>query len=173
MPDSDPYQTLGLPVSFDLDPQAVERAYLARVASVHPDLGSGLPDDEVLSEAAELNRARQTLLNPETRALALLRILGHTAEDRSLPDGFLMEMMEVRTDLEQTQSSGDTARLGHWRRWASEQRHAWTERIGALFREHAQTPGPGPLAEIRRALNAWRYIERMLEQVGPERDPPR
>lgn len=173
MPDSDPFQTLGLPVSFDLDPQTVERAYLARVASVHPDLGSGSSDDEVLSKAAELNLARQTLLNPESRAVALLRILGHVGEDRSLPDGFLMEMMEVRMDLEAAQASGDMDRLGHWRRWASDQRHAWTERIGTLFREHAQTPGPGPLAEIRRALNAWRYIERMLEQVGPEHGPPR
>lgn len=173
MPDSDPFQTLGLPPSFDLDPKSVERAYLARVASVHPDLESGSPDDEVLSEAAELNRARQALLNPESRALALLRILGHAGEDRSLPEGFLLEIMDVRMDLEEAAASGNAERVGHWRSWAAERRLEWTSRIAELFLQHSASPNPELLSEVRRSLNAWRYIERMLEQIGPESGPSR
>ena len=164
MPEVDPFAALGLPVRFDLEPAHIERAYLARVASVHPDLGD--TDDEAADTAAELNLARQTLLNPETRASALLALLGFHKEDKSLPDGFLMEIMDVRMELEEAFAEGNSERIAHWRRWADEQRKEWIDTISGLFRN---LTGPGDsvtLSEIKRSLNAWRYIERMIEQAG-------
>lgn len=168
MHDSDPFQALGLPRTFDLEATAIERAYLARVASVHPDLGSAKEmQDDTSGAAAALNDARQTLLSPEARASALLDVLGFEGEDRSLPDGFLMEIMDVRMDLEEAAAAGNAERVGHWRSWAADRRREWTSRIAELFRRHSASPDPELLSEVRRSLNAWRYIERMIEQAGP------
>lgn len=170
MPEDDPFQTLGIPHAFDLDPAQVERAYLARVASAHPDLGSGLDSDDASDDAGEqaarLNDARQALLNPESRAAVLLKHLGHTAEDKSLPDGFLMEIMEVRMEFEQAVMEDNAAEIAKWQSWAADRRREWITTISDLFREWAQAGDQALLARIKQSLNAWRYIERMIEQGG-------
>lgn len=106
---------------------------------------------------AELNEAKRVLEDPERRANALLAKLGGPSkeEDRSLPEGFLMEMMEVREQMEEDGAAG----RGKWEEWAKERRGEAIEEVGAMFRERR-------LAEVRRRLNAWRYIERMMEQLG-------
>ncbi len=161
MPEDDPFAALNLAARFDLESAQIERAYLARVAGVHPDLG-----DQGDEAAAKLNLARQTLLNPELRALALLALHGFTDQDKSLPNGFLMEIMDVRMELEEAFAEGNSEQIAHWQRWADDRRKEWIDTISGLFRRLA---GPGDaeiLSEIKRSLNAWRYIERMIEQAG-------
>lgn len=164
MPEADPFKALGLLPTFDLDTAQVERAYLARVASAHPDLG--LDAESEGDEAAGLNDARRTLLDPESRAAAMLHSLGYTGEDKSLPDGFLMEIMEVRMEFEQAVMDEDAQQIAKWRNWAADRRREWIDTISALFREHAASGDRALLARIRESLNAWRYIERMIEQGG-------
>lgn len=138
-----------------MDAAAVNRAYLARSAALHPDRAAG--DADAPRRMAELNEAKRVIEDPERRANALLARLGGPSkeQDRSLPDGFLMEMMEVRERME---AEGAAAR-GTWEAWAKERRREAVEEVGAMFRE-------GRLGEVRRRLNAWRYIERMMEQLG-------
>lgn len=156
----DPFKILGLPPRFDLTPAEIQRAFLARSATLHPDRSTG---DEAL--AAELNHARQTLADPEARARALLARAGGTEDtDRSLPDGFLLTMMDARERLEAAQVEGDAAAVRAWLAWAEEQRGRHVGRVGGLLSEE-----PVPAGAVRRELNAWRYIERMIEQIeaGP------
>lgn len=169
---SDPFETLGLPRRFDLDPALVRRAWLRASGSLHPDRAGGdaLDEADVARLSARLNGARRTLDDPERRADALLALLGGPAKgaDQSLPDGFLMEMMRVREELES--AAGDPARLAELERWAGEQREGFIGRVGALFDGCSESPDAGALASIRLELNAWRYIERMLEQIHPAPD---
>lgn len=167
---SDPFQVLGMPRVYDIDPQALRRAYLGKAARLHPDTMSG---DEVEIEAAtaELNLARATLENPEARAECLLRLLGGPAKeaDRSLPDGFLGEIMEIRESLEEAASASDTQTRSRLLTWAREERERYSRACAGLFAQALAEPGPArdaSLREIRRTLNAWRYIERMIEQAG-------
>lgn len=158
------FEILGLPKRFDLSPRDVERAYLARSAETHPDAGgAGLGQ-------ATLNDAREVLLNPEARAEALLEVMGGTgkSEDKALPDGFLMEIMETREAVE---SAASDAERSKWRAWAVEQRGSYVRTVADLFRR-AETD-PAVLRDVRRQLNAWRYIERMIEQLDPSFDPNR
>lgn len=161
MPDA--FTTLGLEPRFDVTGEAVERAYLRRAAAVHPDRG----DDDGVA-AAELNLAREVLANPESRANALLARLGGpgAGQDKSLPSEFLVEMMEVREAIEAARS--DAAESARWVRWADERRAEYVARLTGLF-----AASPPVLAEIRRELNAWRYIERLIEQLDPSYDPAR
>lgn len=161
---TNPFDILGLPKRFDLSPRDVERAYLARAAAMHPDAGGEG------SGQATLNDAREVLLGSEARAEALLVAMGGQgkSEDKSLPEGFLMEIMETREAVESV--SSDTERT-KWRAWAVAQREEYQRTVADMFR--SAEADPTVLKIIRRQLNAWRYIERMIEQLDPSYDPNR
>lgn len=169
----DPFDALGIPADFETDPAAVERAYLARAASIHPDLAD--PDPLVQADAARrsarLNAARATLLDPERRAVALLARLAGAAADRSLPDGFLAQMMRTREQIEEDLAADPNEAGPRWRAWAADRRRERIGRVRDLFRAHSRRPDPATLADIRRELNAWRYVERLAEQLDPDDAP--
>ncbi len=170
MPD-DPFSILGLPPAFEVSSATVEHAYLSRAAAAHPDVvGDGSGEGDF---SARLNEAKQVLLNPESRATALLALLhGPPKEqDKSLPDGFLMEFMEVRDAVDTAVSAGNAAEVAKWHAWAMGQRRGYEESVGLLFRTALERPDPPSLVAIRRALNAWRYIERMIDQMDPTNGP--
>ena len=159
---------LGLPVSFGLTKGQIESAYLARIAGAHPDLADA--DGAGFVDAAALNDARRALLDDETRANLVLSAIGGPAasEDDSLPDGFLMEIMETRMEIEAALAAGDEAERAKWVEWAGEQRSAFAGRVGeALDSADDETAQ----RDVRRTLNAWRYIERLIEQLDPGYDP--
>ena len=163
---------LGIEPSFRVTRATVEAAYLARIAGAHPDMGGAGADP------AALNDARRALLDNETRANLVLAAVGGpgAGDDRSLPDGFLQEMMATRMEIEESiEADGDAGRA-QWSAWAEERRETEVAAIGALFDVARDDPGGGSgvrFSEIRRRLNAWRYTERLLEQLDPGYDPQR
>lgn len=168
---NNPFEMLGIEPRYELDRARVEREYLQRLARSHPDAGgqSGGVD------AAALNRARATLLDDESRAIALLALLGgpDASAHKGLPDGFLMEIMERRQQIElQIQDGGENARE-NWEQWARRERSEHRDGVGELFAALPERPDPEALRAIRVRLNAWRYIERLIEQLDPEYDPAR
>ncbi|MEZ6318383.1 MAG: iron-sulfur cluster co-chaperone HscB C-terminal domain-containing protein [Phycisphaerales bacterium] len=174
MPDPapNPFAELGLDPRFDLERPAIDRAYASRAAAIHPDLADPDRADDATRDSARLNDARATLADPERRAVALLALLGGpgASEDRSLPDGFLMDMMDTRQRAEEECVTPE----GHakWRAWADDRRAERIDQVRALFSGLADPPDAGALAEIRKTLNAWRYVERMIEQLDPDHVPP-
>lgn len=169
----DPFDTLGLPPAFTLDAAQIDRAYLARSAALHPDVATGDPDAP--RRMAALNDAKRTLEDPERRAIALLARLGGPAkeQDRSLPDGFLIDIMETREEIESAIQSGDPAQRRRWEAWAQAQRERAIHEVGAMFAALGPPARPDQLRAIRTRLNAWRYIERFVEQLDPDYDPAR
>ncbi|MEM9065765.1 MAG: iron-sulfur cluster co-chaperone HscB C-terminal domain-containing protein [Planctomycetota bacterium] len=163
---ADAFELLGLPARFDLEQSEIRRAHMTRVASVHPDASGGGEQ-----EAAALNEARRVLESAERRANLLLeRLGGPGSDDHTLPDGFLMEIMETRERIEAALASGDPDARAACETEADERRRAHIERVGGLF-EFGDDPGT--LAAIRVELNAWRYAERLIEQLDPDYDPGR
>lgn len=167
---SDPFDLLGLDPSFDLDAQALRRAWLIRSSAAHPDHAGGALDPSTLERtSAALNDARRTLEDPERRASALLHRLGGPGEkdDKSLPPELLMEYMEQREILDEAKAGADTAAVEASRAWAHERRQSHIDACSRMFAEALAEPNPNPetLRAIRVELNAWRYAERMLEQI--------
>lgn len=167
---SSAFEILGLPRTFDLDEGAIRRAYLARVAALHPDLADA---EDAQAESAELNRARDVLMNPETRANLLLSLVGGPPKetDKSLPPAFLMEIMETREAIEASLASGDEAERKRWSEWGLNQRSSYVEELKRKFAALGASPDPVALKEVRTTLNAWRYLERLIEQLDPAYDP--
>ncbi|MGV6814449.1 MAG: iron-sulfur cluster co-chaperone HscB C-terminal domain-containing protein [Phycisphaerales bacterium] len=176
---TNPFAILNLPERFDLEPDQIERAYLMALRSAHPDAGGGdsahesvhNPGSEPQTDAATLNAARQILLDHEQRASALLRCQGgpSAGELKDLPDGFLMDIMTRRQEIEEAIAhDGDGAR-STWETWANQERSAYIAQVNDLFSQSAQDTEILP--QIRVVLNAWRYIERLIEQLDPAYDP--
>lgn len=163
---ADAFDLLGLEARFDLTPAEVRAAYLARAGTVHPDAAGGGGEE---GAAAALNAAKMAVSDPETRANLLLARLGGASSDvsRALPDGFLMTMMEAREGMEDAASRRDRAEIERWRVWAERERDGHIARVGALLEAaRVNKPTGVGLSGVRQELNAWRYIERMLEQIG-------
>lgn len=156
----DPFARLALPRRFDLTEAAIRRAFLTKVQSAHPDAGG----DQDLG--ADITKARDTLLNPESRADALLLLLGGPAKDadKSLPPGFLVEIMETREALDAALASNATSELERLKAWALAERQNYIQSVSAAF-------AAGDIKNLRTTLNAWRYVERMIEQMDPNTNP--
>lgn len=175
MATNDPFDTLGLTPSFDLTPARIEGAYLQRAAASHPDLAGNSEDSG--ADSAALNHAKAILLDPESRAHALLaRLEGdHPPDERArkaLPDGFLMEIMTIRQDIEADLAGPDAeAKRTEWEAWGERRREESIGLVAELFEQAGEDPDPERLRSIRTQLNAWRYVERLLEQLDPDYDP--
>lgn len=157
---ADAFDLLGMEARFDLDAEALERAWLQIAATLHPDVGDGDPQ-----ALAQLNQAKAALADPERRAGLLLARLGGPSKeaDRTLPPAFLGEMMEIQESIEAARSeAGDLAK---WRRWADERREKIIDEVRSAFAALPDPPGSESLKAIRVKLNEWRYVERILEQL--------
>ena len=173
MPDAanDPFSVLGLPRSFDIDPRALQAAYFKRSGALHPDrFTDPIQQAEAARKAATINDARAVLADDEQRGNALLSLLGGPSkeQDKSLPEGFLPAIMEVREEMELVLASEDPQERARFEQWATTERQELKDRIAALFERAGTSAGQETLREIRRQLNAWRYIERLIEQLDPD-----
>ena len=168
--DDDPFSLFGVEPRFDLDPADIRMRVVRTSARLHPDRASDPIEAEELSrQLAAFNAAARVLQDEQQRAEALLQVLGGAApaEDRSLPDGFLQEMLETRMELEDVVRRGDAPALVQLERWAQEKRTQHINRVGSLFGTSPTSASKDDLLAIRHELNIWRYIERMLEQLHP------
>ncbi|MEM9372012.1 MAG: hypothetical protein AAGA55_00070 [Planctomycetota bacterium] len=170
-PTRDPFQALGVDRRFDLDAGEIEAAFLRRLTGAHPDVAG----EGASSAAADLNEARAALIDPERRASVLLSLLGgpDAARVRELPDGFLLGIMELRAEIEQDLEGGDPDSRSRWERFAAARRGEHIQTVQELFDGLGDEPGSEALASLRVELNAWRYTERLIEQLDPGYDPGR
>lgn len=157
------FHTFNLPPQFDLDLDDLRQRFLAASAEHHPDrFTDALDQADAAQRSAEINHAYQTLVDPEARANALLALRDGPAasDDKSLPPMLLMEVMEVREELDQAVADADQVVLTRLRGWATTQ---YDQHIAQLSRLFAQDDLDG--AAVRLELNALRYIQRMREQM--------
>lgn len=169
--EQDPFALLGLQPRFDLDTASIRRAWLAATRELHPDRAGARP--EAAEMLARINHAKRTLEDPEERASALLRLLGGPTkeQDKTLPDGYLMEMLEIREQMEsEIAQEHDDART-RWESWSAQRRQQHIDRAAAMFSALGPAPDSGELRAIRLELNAWRYVERLIEQLDPAYKP--
>ena len=166
----DPFATLDLPRRFHLDEEELERRFVVLSSEHHPDRHTDpIAQADAADESSKIGHAYQVLADPEKRANVLLALRGGPAkeDDQSLPPELLMEVMEVREELEDAIAEGDEAELTRLRRWAEQQRDQRLQTIGELLdRGDPNQPLDEAAAKrVRLELNALRYAQRMLEQM--------
>jgi molecular chaperone HscB len=172
---TDYFTLLGLPRQFELDANLVQRRFFALSRHAHPDQHS-LETPEVQEVALRLsstiNDAYRTLSDPARRGAYLLELLGgkSSAEDKSVPDGFLGTMMMMQEEIAEAKSSGDVATTNRLHAVLATQHEGLSARIFELFRQHQESVGceglrQGLFGEIRQQLNAISYVQKLLSQL--------
>lgn len=158
---TDHFALFGLPRGFDLDRSRLESAYLQLARLTHPDFAGADPESQAqaMELSARVNEAYRILSDDLLRGVYLLEGMGESPGegDQSLPDGFLESILELREELQSAQEIGNVTAVVRIETRLGELRLQYVTRIAEFFRQS------GPVAEIRRQLNALRYIQRTLD----------
>jgi molecular chaperone HscB len=170
----DPFDTLGIVPTFELDINAVERRYRDLSRVLHPDrhVASSPAERRLsLSKAVEVNEAWRLVRDPIRRAEALLRRHGVDVKEGAEPKAepaFLMEMMEQREALSEAKAKHDPARV---QTLAGQIRAKEGDVLGRLARGFARTRSEGEdLDWLIPLIGELRYYRRFLDEVSAIED---
>jgi len=168
----DHFTLLGLPRQFVIDEEELHRKFVALNRHAHPDFHGGeSPEVQELSlrVSAAINDAYRTLKDPFTRAAYLLELLGgkSSAEDKSVPDGFLGTMMMMQEELTDAKAQQNASELARLRQVLQTQHDGLLARIANLFEEYQESVACSAirndlLDEIRKHANAVSYVKKLL-----------
>jgi len=164
MPD-DPFALFDLERRFAIDEEKLRQRYLRDSSRMHPDrFPDPLDQADAVEQMSRLTDAYRVLCDPEARARALLQLSGVEDESRKdkLPPDLLMAVMDIREEMESAIASDDRAELDRLRKWATQQRAGYLEKLGAILEGQIDAATAG---KARLELNALRYMQRMLEQM--------
>ncbi len=165
----DPFATLGIVATYDVDLLGAEKTHRELSRALHPDRYVGSTSSErrqALSRAIEVNEAWRIVRDPVRRAEALLRLRGvQLAEDREPPatPDFLMEMLDRREALGQAKERRDLSTV---RDLAAEVQTAWVQ----AEKELALRFSKGEAATLVGKLGELRFYRRFLDEVSAIED---
>jgi len=166
----DPFATLGIERTFDLDLGAVEKTHRELSRTLHPDkhaAGGATEKRYALSKAIEVNEAWRIVRDPIRRAEALFRLLGvavgETNEPKPSPD-LLIDMMEQREALAEARGSHDAAAIRRLAEGIEARARLAEKALSVGFRE-----GTAPQALVPR-LGELRFYHRFLDEVSEWED---
>ncbi len=169
-----PFAVLGLEPSFAVDQQGLKKRMLALSRALHPDFHAGADaETRRLAEdhSAALNAAYALLSDDARRAEWLVRELGGPREDeeRTLPGAFLQEVLEWNEAIEEARASApgspERAALAPLTRQLRDARAQGLQGVARLLTP-LPAPGAAALRAVRQELNALRYLERVLRELG-------
>jgi molecular chaperone HscB len=169
-----PFELLGFQPSYALDAAAVRKRVLALSRVLHPDFHANASDEtrrRAEDNTAALNAAFHLLSDDARRADWLVRHLGGPGEneERMMPPLFLEEVLEWNEAIEEARASApDSPARADLVPLTERLRN---ERAIAMGRLAARlTPLPPraapTLRTARQELNAVRYLDRALRELG-------
>jgi molecular chaperone HscB len=156
-----------LPAQFSLDVNALEAAYRAVQAQVHPDRFAAAGDAQkriAMQWAARANEAFSTLRDPLKRAVYLLslRDVDVGAESNTaMEPAFLMQQMEWRERVEDAASARNVQELAALHDELREEERLRFAKLGALLDGGADQPAG-------EAVRQLMFIERVVAEVGAQ-----
>jgi len=169
-----PFDALGLSTAYPVNRMELRKRLLQLSRRLHPDFhGSASQETRARAErnTAELNAAFELLDDDCRRADWLVRSLGGPGQDeeRQMPAAFLSEVLEWSETIEEARNaapgSPERAALGPLETSLREQRARTMESISDSLTPLPHTNAP-ELVEIRRSLNAVRYLDRALGEIA-------
>jgi molecular chaperone HscB len=171
---ANPFEVFGLPLAYTLDTAELKRRLLRFTRLVHPDFFATAGEEQrVRAEqaSANLNAAHELLASDASRADWIVRRFGGPDEsaERSMPKEFLMEVLEWNETLDAGRAAPPgSAERAAVLRLADE----LEERRAQLFQSIARRLGDLPaldgptLREVRKELNAARYVEKTRGEIA-------
>ena len=159
------FALLDLPKSMSIDAKRLDEHYKQLQRDYHPDrfVNASEQDRRLSMQATSLiNQARQTLLNPLSRAVYLLQLEGcdlDSETDTRMSGEFLMAQMELREALEMVGAANDPF----------EQIDELKDRVAALqsdTREVFESALSGnELGVARDRVREWQFLDKLRSEV--------
>ena len=176
---TDYYQLFGIPRTFNLSLDELQKRFYELSRQLHPDRFMQRPEAErqqALDKSSELNDAYRTLKDPNKRAQYLLREEGFDiGEQRSkdVPPELLEEVFELNMALEEMREGDDSARrqLVEAEKNFTNMMSAADRQLESLFGKYDQSPSRETLSEIRGVLNRRKYIQNLVDEVHKTLSP--
>lgn len=111
------FRVFDLPLRFSIDEQQLRDHYRNLMAQHHPDkqrhqpAAAAVSDTNTDMQASTITRSYEKLRHKHTRAMHLMELLGHAVDESSsgnvVGQGFLMEIMEAREDIDAIEHGAD------------------------------------------------------------------
>lgn len=164
MAGDDHFSLFGLPARFDLDAQALESAWRAVAAQVHPDrYATASPAERrvAMQWAARANEAYRQLRDPLLRARYLCEQAGvdlQTESNTSMDGAFLMQQMTWREMLDDAR--GDAAALAALQAELQQARDAMRATLARLLDQDRD------YAAARLKVREWMFVEKLAEELA-------
>ncbi|MDH5752743.1 MAG: DnaJ domain-containing protein [Deltaproteobacteria bacterium] len=174
----DYFRLFGLPRSYAIDRASLDSAYEELSLSCHPDFFAAAPAPELAAARAKstlVNEAYRVLSSDSLRAEYLLGLLaaGRSLDTRALPEGFLMEMLELQEELDElfppeSPPATDGPQAGQAQRMrglVKERLESLLEERRKLFAGAGESPDEQILRGLQTNLNCEKYLNRLLERL--------
>lgn len=161
------FELFDVPARFEQDRAQLDARWKALQREAHPDrfAAEGAAAQRVAMQwSVRINEAYQRLKDPLKRAAYLCELLGAPVQaenNTAMPAAFLMQQMEWRENLDDTESAQGLEALAH--QVASEQRRVQKELARLL--DQAQDP-----AQAVGQVRALMFIERFTQEVNAKLD---
>ncbi|SAI42207.1 co-chaperone HscB [Bordetella ansorpii] len=160
----DHFSLFGLPARFDIDTDALERAWRDVAARVHPDrYATASPAERrvAMQWSARANEAYRQLRDPLLRARYLCEQAGvdlQTESNTSMDPAFLMQQMEWREMLDDARQ--DPAQADVLRAELGDARDGMRRTMADLLDARGDT------AQAGQKVREWMFIERLAQELA-------
>ena len=169
---ADPFETLGIAASFDVDLGALEQRHRDLSRVLHPDRhvgGSPAERRMSLGKAIEVNDAFRVVRDPIRRAEALLALHGILVKEGAEPKAspaFLMETLEKREELADARARRDRGAIERLAKEVAARQDSAIEKLSVGFRAEAGDS----MRKLVPLVGDLRYYQRFLEEVSAIED---
>lgn len=159
------FDRLEMDTRYDLDLDELERQFVKLNRVVHPDFHSRKGRKQLIKASAlsaAINDAYSTLRDPAKRAEYMLKRDGGPAssEDKRTPKGFLIEVMELREQFEDSKAAEDKDSLS---RMYDSIKQRYDQRLAAIADGFTE-PELNHQA-LREHLNVLKYFENLVREL--------
>jgi len=171
--DPTPFEAFGLEPRYGVDAAELELRLLRFSRSLHPDFfaTAGVEERALAEEgSAALNAAYEILADDFRRADWLVAALDGPSEsdEKEMPREFLLEVLEWSEEIEAAREARpgapERARLPALAAALRSRRAECMRGVAGLLAPRPERGAP-VLAEVRRILNAVRYLDRALREL--------
>lgn len=165
------FELYDLPLSFHPDTAAVKAKFYQLSRQYHPDRFANAEEDaklESLRMSAMNNDAYKTLNNPDATMAYILKLnrLLEDEEKYSLPNAFLMEMMDLNEAVSDAEMGDDDNSRATAKNTLDEQLSAWSEAAGKLTDQfEAGDHSEALLLQIKDYYFRKKYLLRIKERI--------
>jgi len=161
------FALFGLPEQFALDQAALDAAWRAVQAQVHPDRFATATDAQkrvAMQWATHANEAYQTLRDPLRRAAYLLQLRGidvHREHGAAMAGAFLMQQMAWREQIEAAVTARDIAALDALAARLRAEEHARFGELATWLDDRANESAENAVRELM-------FIQRVTDEIATQ-----